>query len=127
GPFVLAYDEKRNEGLPKAQAIGLSSETEGAALTLKPGAHLAFSTKVRGAGRAEPVTATFVPFADAGGDGGVYRVWLRAPGVPLAQNSSILSNGQESQSRAGNVDGSINDGDPSTFVVTFNGRKAEQD
>jgi len=127
GPFVLAYDENRNAGLPKSQALGLTSQREDAALALKAGEDLAFTAKVRGAGRPEPFAATFVPFAEAGRDGGSYRVWLRAPGVPLAQNSSILSNGQESRSRPGNVEGSITDGDPASFVVTFDGRKADQD
>jgi hypothetical protein len=93
----------------------------------KSGGDLSFAAKVRAAGRAELVNATFVPFADAGRDGGAYRVWLRAPGVLLVQNANLLTSGQESRSRPGNAEGSINDGDPGTFVVTFDGRKAEED
>ena len=127
GPLILAYDDQRNEGLPRSNAIGLLNATDQPALKLKSGRDLAFSALVRAAGRDKPVEATFVPFADAGRDGGTYRVWLRAPGAPLAQNSSILSNGQESRSREGNIDGSIIDGDPGTFVVTFNGKNAKED
>jgi hypothetical protein len=127
GPLVLAYDNKRNEGLPGAHAVGLFSETDRPVAQLKEGQDLAFTAQVRGAGRAEPFIGTFVPFAEAGRDGGAYRVWLRAPGVPLTQNASLLAPGQESRSREGNVEGSINDGDFGTFVVTFDGQKADRD
>jgi hypothetical protein len=35
--------------------------------------------------------------------------------------------GQESRSRPGNNEGSINDGDPETFAVTFEGKPADED
>jgi len=35
--------------------------------------------------------------------------------------------GQESRSRQGNVQGSINDGAPGSFVVTFDGQMADED
>jgi hypothetical protein len=85
GPFVLAYDEKRNEGLPGAEALGLVQQAD-QPLRLKPGSDLAFTARVRAAGQNDQLTATFVPFADAGRDGGSYRVWLRAPGVPLVES-----------------------------------------
>ena len=127
GPFVLAYDQKRNEGLPAPQAVALAPAAGQPSVQLLPGDPLTFSAFVRAANRPESVTATFVPFAEAGRDGGTYRVWVRAPGVPLAQNASVISIGEESRSRPGNVEGSINDGDPDTFVVTFNGRKSAED
>ena len=127
GPFILAYDTKRNSGLPGAQAIGLASDSERPQPSAGDGSELVFSAAVRAMGRAEPFKAAFVPFADAGRDGGIYRVWLRGPGVPFAQNASLLSAGQESRSRAGNVEGSINDGDSETFVVTFDGQPSDQD
>jgi hypothetical protein len=71
--------------------------------------------------------AVFTPFADAGSTGGAYRVWLRAPGEAIAKNPSILADAEESRSREGNVGGSINDGDPESFVVTFDNRKADAD
>ena len=44
-----------------------------------------------------------------------------------AEMAQIKLFGQESRSRRGNRSGSINDGDVSTFVVTFDGQRAEQD
>ncbi len=69
----------------------------------------------------------FVPFADAGAGGGRYQVWLHAPGTPLPNADSLSAFAQESRSRPGNVPGSITDGDPSSFVVTFDGNPAAED
>ena len=77
-----------------------------------------------------PSTATFTTFADAGGEGGIYRVWLRRTGVPgaaSAPSASLLSDGEESRSRQGNADGSIIDGDLGSYVVTFDQRPAKED
>ena len=78
GPFVLAYDQARNPGLPPVSAIGLVREST--ELTIQPGPSLAFRGP-RGVGRKgdRPSQAVFVPFADAGSTGGDYRVWLRSP------------------------------------------------
>jgi hypothetical protein len=127
GPLVLAFDQKRNEGLPAPQLIGLLADASQPALRSNVGNELSFSTSVRIPSRTEPVTGTFVPFGEAGRDGGTYRVWLRGPGVAFVQNSSVLSIGEETRSRPGNVEGSINDGDTNSFVVTFNGRRAAED
>ena len=64
-------------------------------------------------------------FADAGLTGDEYRVWLRAPGVNATP--SLLADAHESRSRQGNQNGSIIDGDPSSFVVTFDGTSAKED
>ncbi|AMV36420.1 beta-L-arabinofuranosidase domain-containing protein [Planctomyces sp. SH-PL62] len=121
GPFVLAYDEARNPGGPPARAVGLTAFEKVEAV---PGQDLAFRLPVVGRDpNAAPSPAVLVPFADAGSTGGAYRVWLRAPGVPLAVRDSILAYAEESRSREGNVGGSINDGDPETYVVTFDARK----
>ena len=76
-----------------------------------------------------PSTATFTTFADAGGEGGIYRVWLRARVCPArrAPSASLLSDGEESRSRQGNADGSIIDGDLGSYVVTFDQRPAKED
>jgi len=124
GPFVLAYDEARNPAGPPARAAGW---VEGERLDLIPGAELAFRGQVVGRESGDATPAVFVPFADAGSTAGAYRVWLRAPGVAIAKNASVLADAEESRSREGNVGGSINDGDPESFVVTFNGRKADAD
>ena len=76
GPFVLAFDQQDNAGLPPAEMLGLVGLHP--AVTLKPGSRLAFEAKVRGKDGNDPQTATFVPFADAGAGGGEYRVWLQA-------------------------------------------------
>lgn len=127
GPLVLAYDQKRNPGLPRSAGLALASEPGQAPAELRPGAPLAFAAYVRSARLPQPLVATLVPFADAGSDGGFYRVWLRAAGTDLPKDESLLSDGEESRSREGNVSGSINDGDFGSYVVTFDGRAAGED
>ncbi len=124
GPFVLAYDEARNPGGAPARAVGLAT---GERLKRLPAPPFAFGGKVVGRDSDDSRPAVFVPFADAGSTGGRYQVWLRAPGVALARNDSLLADADESRSRPGNVGGSINDGDPQTFVVTYNDRRASED
>lgn len=128
GPLVLAYDTKRNPGLPPPGALALAGNTPP---TLSRGSRttLAFTEKVRTAARAGQTArnAVFVPFAEAGADGGRYQVWLRAPGSELGASDSLLAFGQETRSRPGNAEGTITDGDANTFVVTFNGQKPEMD
>ena len=120
GPFVLAYDEARNPDGPPARAAGLlPAEPVGP----KAGDALEFAIPVVGKDPSKPTTATFVPFAEAGSTGGAYRVWLRAPGEPLPQAASLLAHAEESRTREGNIDGSINDGDPDSYVVTFDNAK----
>lgn len=123
GPFVLAYDQAKNPGLPSASAIGLIRESSD--LKLQPGTSLAFRGPVVGRKGESKTQALFVPFADAGSTGGDYRVWLRAPGVNALE--SVLADGRESRSRQGNQNGSIIDGDPSSFVVTYDGSHAKED
>ena len=125
GPFVLAYDTAVNPGGDPPAALALADSHGYPAVTWLAGVpeSLRFSAAVRSARHPEPRPAVLVPFADAGEGGGVYRVWLRAPGSALPPpNFSLLAAGTESRSRQGNVEGSINDGDPGTFVVTFDNR-----
>lgn len=126
GPFVLAFDQNRNPGLPTPQALGFA-EVGKPPFALKPGDGLVFEARLRSSRSSEPFSATFVPFADAGADGGVYRVWLRAPGAAWPKNESLLADGEESRSRPGNQQGSIIDGDPASFAVTFDARPATED
>lgn len=125
GPFVLACDQSLNPGLSKPRSLGLIESQP--LCTLKPGTQLAFETKVAGGMKSQPMPATLVPFADAGAEGGVYRVWLRAPGVAPTANESLLADGTESRSRQGNQYGSINDDDFDSIVVTFDGTKSKED
>jgi DUF1680 family protein len=78
GPFVLAYDEGMNPGLPPASEIGLASLAQ-PAFTLESGSVLEGRTVIYSPQRPKPMTADFVPFADAGRTGQIYRVWVRAP------------------------------------------------
>ena len=125
GPFVLAYDQKLNPDLPKPSALGLVESQP--PFTLQPGTALAFNTEVVGATGSKPVPARLVTFADAGAEGGVYRVWLRAPGVAATATDSLLADGTESRSRQGNQHGSIKDDDFDSIVVTFDGKTAKED
>jgi uncharacterized protein len=126
GPFVLAYDQKNNPGLPPAASLGLL-ESKAAPVTLKEGNSLAFEGYIIAPRLARAERVTLVTFADAGADGGDYRVWLRAPHAELPVNASLLADGQESRSRQGNQAGSINDGDAESYVVTFNAQPAKED
>jgi hypothetical protein len=72
-----------------------------------------------------PLQVRLIPFADAGETGTAYKVWLP---LGLASSSgNLLHDGQESRSRAGNVDGSIIDEDLLSFVVTFNNQPHAED
>jgi DUF1680 family protein len=79
GPFVLAYDEQRNQNVPQNATVSLANMNDEAVLTLQPGADLAFTTRLRISDQTEPVAGTLVPFAEAGRNGGRYQVWLAAP------------------------------------------------
>lgn len=125
GPFILAYDTSFNRGLPPAGTLGLLSGNP--PFTLEPGPQLAFNARVIGRKGDDPRPARFVTFADAGATGGAYRVWLRAPGIEPSKNPSLLAEGEESRSRLGNQNGSIIDGDASSFVVTYDGTMARED
>ena len=120
GPFVLASDQATNRALA-THAFGLPSySTE---LTLKPETSFVFRWPIVGRHSENPRYAVFVPFADAGSTGGDYRVWLRVD----ANTASVLAAGQERRSRQGNQNGSIIDGDPASFVVTYDGSAAKED
>ncbi len=127
GPFVLAYDEARNPGGPRTRNVGLTAVANRPLCRVKPGSELMFEALIRTRRDATPRPAVFVPFADAGRDGGRYRVWLLAPDAEWPVNDSLLADGEESRSRRGNLDGSINDGDRASFVVTFDGHPASLD
>ena len=72
-----------------------------------------------------PIQVRLIPFADAGGTGTPYKVWLP---LGLASSSgNVLLDGEESRSRIGNADGSINDDDLKSFVVTFNTKRGAED
>ena len=80
------------------------------------------ASKSAPAGTSLPIR--LVPFADAGTSGSNYRVWLP---IGQAAEGNLLLEEKESRSRRGNASGSITDGDPDTFVVTFDGKPAAED
>jgi DUF1680 family protein len=132
GPFVLAYEQQANPGLPAPRKLGL---LQGAiAQVSQIGQPLRFQAEVDApvpdSANASIRHAKFVTFADAGADHGSYRVWLRAPGVALApsrQSLSLLTSGEENRSRSGNVSGSIIDDDLRNLVNTWDGQTASED
>jgi len=69
-------------------------------------------------------TGTLMPFADAGADGGAYRVWLRKSAVG---SDSLLADGVEGRSRPGNLSGSIIDGDFGSCVVTSGDKRSRNE
>ncbi len=132
GPFVLAYEQQANPDLPPLRKLGL---VQGAvARPSQMAGPLRFEAEVDAplpeSTAARTQNAKFFTFADAGATQGNYRVWLRAPGVPLAlprQSDSVLAIGEESRSRSGNVAGSIIDDDLHNLVNTWNGEFASED
>jgi hypothetical protein len=148
GPFILAADERQSPGAPHVNGMALVAPDDQPVVRLlddpsvagpltpnsgggdRPGTSVSGALVFQGAmqnGKSGAVQkVTFVPFADAGKTGGRFQVWLHAPGARLS-TGSILENGEESRSRNGNVSGSINDGDPSTMVVTYGGQKPAED
>ncbi|HLO99647.1 MAG TPA: beta-L-arabinofuranosidase domain-containing protein, partial [Fimbriimonas sp.] len=106
GPYVLASElNVRRPVLTKAPPKRRSG--------------LNFDASAKSEGK--PATMRMVPFAEVGATGQRYRVWFPAPGSVLPANQSVFADAEESRSAAGNVDGSIVDGDTGTFVVTYNG------
>ncbi len=145
GPLVLAADEAL---LPKVAgnplplnsvsaagdtlaALKISPEPAPAALKSWPEAEVfranGVTRKKSGDMKAgTPVKLKLIPFADAGGTGTRYKVWLPLD-VVTHNSDNVLLDGQEGRSRPGNVLGSIVDEDVKSFVVTFDGKSANED
>jgi len=66
-----------------------------------------------------------VPFADAGSTGARYKVWLPLPRDLYRGN--LLLDGQASDSRRDDLDGSMTDENFETFVTTSDGKFAAED
>jgi DUF1680 family protein len=134
GPLVLAADEAAHaaESLnlnmvaiakPDRAALAVTPEPAPVEFKTWPGAQVyRINAVTRREGK--PISVRLVPFADAGMTGGRYKVWLPLAGQPRA---NVLLDGTESRSRPGNLNGSINDDDPGSFAVTFDGKHAAED
>ncbi|MGE5612210.1 MAG: beta-L-arabinofuranosidase domain-containing protein [Bacillota bacterium] len=140
GPLVLAADAallgEGEPGLsafaaagPDLAALGVTPEPAPQAVKTWAGSQVfkikavtRRATENAPAGSAREIR--LIPFADAGGTGSRYQIWLPLPGT--GAGASLLFEGKESRSRWGNLSGSIND-DPPSAVVTFDGKNAAED
>ena len=141
GPLVYCLESRFNTKLPRVvalagdtaeslgiEAIGAKTQGEasyrGQALLRVKGTAWKRSSKGLAA---EPVELLLSDFASAGADGSAYRVWLPLAGRHDPSKMSLLAFAKESWSRAGNVEASISDENSSSYRVTFDGKKADED
>jgi len=134
GPLVLAADESllaesgqrlmsfaiRNTNL---NDLALSPEPAPEPFKTWAGARV-FTINAMTRKGATPIKLRLLPFADAGGTGARYRVWLP---LPRGASNNVLFDEAESRSREGNLSGAINDDDLQNPVVTFNNKPAKED
>ena len=134
GPLVLAADELllpesgqrltsfaiRNTNLSE---MAVSPEPAAGPFKTWAGAQV-FSINAAVRKSATPVKLRLIPFAEAGGTGSNYKVWLP---LPRRASSNLLFDEAESRSREGNLSGAINDDDLQNPVVTFNNKPAKED
>ena len=132
GPLVLAADEALlgTNGMQlsairiaNADLAALSISPEPAPDTVKNWSN-ARVFRINAVSRGKPVEIRLIPFADAGCLGENYKVWLFQY---AGSKGDLLLEGSESRSRQGNADGSINDGEVHTYVVTYDGKPAAVD
>ena len=134
GPLVLAADEALLPGDSKNLAAVSIANPDLAVLDIKPEAApesvktwpeaQVFRVKTKARRTGAPMELRLIPFADAGGTGTRYKVWLP---LPRQSGGNLLLDGTESRSRQGNLGGSIIDEDVQGGVVTFDGRPANED
>lgn len=134
GPLVLAADEAllKADGQsldsfaiaqPDVASLALTPEPAPEGVKNWPGMQV-FRIQAVSRKNGSPVTIRLISFADAGGTGARYKVWLPLP-RPLSGN--LLLNGRESLSRPGNQTGPFNDEDPHTLSVTYTGQRGPED
>lgn len=123
GPLVYSCDEADNPGL-RVGMLGLDGDEP-----IEPEGELLVGVPVAPARAPLPEGARLRlrPFHSAGASGSRYRVWLPRPETVAALRFNELMFGTESWSREGNVGGSINDGDPASWRVTFDGTRQGED
>lgn len=131
GPLVLAADEALlgTNGLP-LNAVSLSTDLTALAISPEPAPEALKSWPhaqvfhLNAVMRGLPKEIRLIPFAEAGSLGENYKVWLFQY---AGSKGDLLLEGSESRSRQGNADGSINDGNVNTCVVTYDGQPAAED
>jgi DUF1680 family protein len=134
GPLVLAADEAllkadrqtlTSFAIAKPDMSALALRPEPAPLGVKtwPGMQL-FRINAVSWKDGSPVTIHLISFADAGGTGSRYKVWLPLPKPPSAY---LPINGVEGLSRPGNHPGSFIDENPQTLSATHMGQPAKED
>ena len=132
GPLVLALDTAANPDSGPLKQISLFSRPEEIVRELNLGDstrdnRLRFNTVMSRKGVSGP-SMTLVPFADAGADGrSQFEVWIPLVFSPNAAPESLFSGTRWGLTRKGNLMGDINDDDFSTFAVTFDKTKSEED
>ena len=131
GPLVLALDQALVDGDPVAlTALTVRDEAmDRLPVRVDPrvpddrnlafGATFVLPGKHHAEGDERPADLRLTDFAQVGRT--PFRLWLRRPSAPP------VSTAAEAWSRAGNVEGSITDGDPQTFRVTFDGSRQAED
>lgn len=127
GPLVLAYDQKQDALGEHPGLLAFSTPENPAATLVQDGMGMRFEALMNSAKQPKPHRVTFVPYADAGRDGGRFAVWLPSPGKAPVRKDSIFLSATEERSRRGNLSGSIIDDDPATISVTFDGNRREED
>jgi hypothetical protein len=137
GPLVLAVDARLNPGIA-ATRVAPAAEDDGT-MKLAPAADpeglAAHAFKGEGlvpesvddqvALKRVPLVLT--SFAEAGQTGSNYSVWMPGPDQLERVSASPFLFARETYSRKGNVNGSIADGDATTFRVTYDGSKPAED
>ena len=136
GPLVLAFDTRLNPGLWPLM-ISPAAEEDGTVrlAPLDKPAGVAHAFEAEGLTphleddevTLRKVKLVLTSFAEAGQSGSHYTVWMPSPQRLKKVSFSPFLFAKESWSRRGNVEGSIADGDRSTWRVTFDGRKREED
>lgn len=134
GPLVLAADEALLTDAVKSLASLTIANSDLATLVVTPesapnqlrtwpGAQV-FRIKTRAQKAGAPVEVRLLPFADAGGTGTRYKVWLP---LPRPSSGNLLLDGLESRSRLGNQPGSIIDEELQSPLVTFDNQPSKED
>lgn len=133
GPLVFAFDARLNPGLSPVNVSPVTRRDGTVALTPMTDASLGVAHAFRcegltAAAARDQVVLKKVPlvltsFAEAGQSGSNFAVWLPGPEKLKQISASPFLFAKESWSADGNQSGSIADGDPATFRVTFNGKK----